>query len=119
MDRLPSGDDYSVMSTGSNGRWFLKKTNKLKRLEEFYRLNWPVPPEDVGDTEFSMLRKEWEPLLTSDIAAVLFGPSSLTGKSPQYRRYNMAMALALLCRMGRLCSDGLTATKAFPIATIY
>ena len=50
----------------------LKKTSKAKRLDEFYRLNWPQPPEDPTDTEMAALRTVWEPLVAPELAALLF-----------------------------------------------
>jgi len=52
----------------------LKKatTGKMRRLEEFYKLNWPQPPEVVGENEFILLKSTWEPLLTPDLAYLLF-----------------------------------------------
>jgi hypothetical protein len=52
----------------------LKKawTGKVRRLEEFYKLNWPQPPAEVGDNELNQLRVTWEPLLTPDLAYLLF-----------------------------------------------
>ena len=57
---------------GAASMWGMKKTSKAKRLEEFSRLNWPQPPEEPGDTELAALRTTWEPLLSPDLAALLF-----------------------------------------------
>lgn len=52
--------------------WLLKKTNKSKRLDDFFRLNWPQPPEDPSDTEMNVLRSTWEPLMSPDLSSLVF-----------------------------------------------
>lgn len=54
--------------------WLLKKstTGKVRRLEEFYKLNWPQPPTEPGEFEFNQLKTTWEPLLSPDLAFMLF-----------------------------------------------
>ena len=50
----------------------LKKTNKAKRNEEFYKLTWPQPPEDIGENEIAVLKRDWEPYLSADMLTLLF-----------------------------------------------
>mmetsp|Transcript_14415 Transcript_14415/g.21637 ORF Transcript_14415/g.21637 Transcript_14415/m.21637 type:complete len:2162 (-) Transcript_14415:214-6699(-) len=50
----------------------LKKTNKEKRLEDFYKQNWPQPPEDPGEAEMQALKSTWEPLMAPELFAVIF-----------------------------------------------
>jgi hypothetical protein len=78
---LPIAFDEATVATQSSGgqsRWFLKKTTKIKRLEEFYKSNWPVPPEDVGDAEFQALRNAWESLIAPELANIIFAPNLLS-----------------------------------------
>jgi len=49
-----------------------RKTSKAKRLEEFHKLNWPVPPAEPSSGEWSILQTTWTPLLSSDLASLLF-----------------------------------------------
>jgi len=60
------------MGSPSGDKWKLKKTSKAKRLDEFFRLNWPVPPEEPGETELNALKATWDPLMTADLSALLF-----------------------------------------------
>jgi hypothetical protein len=59
-------------SLGSDGEWLLRKTNKTKRLEEFSKVNWPQPPEEPGESEFSSLRVAWEPIMDAELAMLIF-----------------------------------------------
>jgi hypothetical protein len=69
-----SEDAAAATAPGSPGRdsWLLKKTTKAKRLDEFFRLNWPQPPEDPSEVEMSALRTVWEPLMSAELAALVF-----------------------------------------------
>jgi hypothetical protein len=55
-----------------DSRWFLKRTSKARRLENFFKLNWPQPPQTPGEHEYLQLKAVWEPLLTSDLAYLVF-----------------------------------------------
>ena len=50
----------------------LKRTNKAKRLADGGCVQWPQPPEDPSDTELAALRTVWEPLMSADLAALVF-----------------------------------------------
>lgn len=50
----------------------LKKTTKAKRVEDFFRTNWPAPPEEAGEPELQALRTVWEPILDVEFAATIF-----------------------------------------------
>jgi hypothetical protein len=50
----------------------LKKTSKARRLEEFYKINWPQPPAEPSTNEFVSLKSVWEPLLNGEISEKLF-----------------------------------------------
>jgi hypothetical protein len=52
--------------------------NQTKRLDDFPRLNWPMPPEEVGDAECSALKTVWEPLITAEFAALVFDKKKLS-----------------------------------------
>ena len=56
----------------------MKKTNKLKRLEDYYKSNWPQPPEEPSEHERNALRATWEPLLEKPLFDVLF-PEKVIG----------------------------------------
>lgn len=67
-------DTNPILETGGQ-RYFLKKCNKSKRLEEFLRVGvWPQPPEDIGESEFIAVRQQWEPLMTSELFSIAFAP---------------------------------------------
>ena len=53
----------------------------MRRLEEFYKLNWPQPPEIVSESDFLLLKATWEPLLTPDLAYLLFPSASAAAGS--------------------------------------
>ena len=53
--------------------------NGFLTYTEFYKLNWPQPPEFVGESEFLMLKATWEPLLTADLAYLLFPTANSSG----------------------------------------
>lgn len=55
----------SQPATPSNQWVFKKMNNKTKRLDEFHRVNWPVPPEEPGEHELQSLKTIWEPFITS------------------------------------------------------
>lgn len=59
-------------SSPSSEKWHLKKTNKTKRLEEFFKANWPQPPEEPGENELAALKSSWEHLMSADLATLLF-----------------------------------------------
>ena len=70
-----------------------KKSNKAKRNDEFYKQNWPQPPEDIGDNELGNLKREWETQVTnSDIIHVLF-PHQKFGMTSQELYMNGAAEL--------------------------
>ena len=50
----------------------LKRTNKAKRLADGGFGQWPQPPEDPSDAELEALRTVWEPLMSVDLAALVF-----------------------------------------------
>ena len=50
----------------------LKRSSKAKRMEDFYKQNWPQPPEDPGAAEMAALKSAWEGLLTPELFDVLF-----------------------------------------------
>lgn len=52
--------------------------NQTKRLDDFPRLNWPMPPEEVGDAECSALKTAWEPLITAEFSALVFDKKKLS-----------------------------------------
>eukprot|EP01041_Mallomonas_annulata_P000127 gene127-202_t len=69
----PVDDPVASSATSKDSpRWFLKKCNRTRRVEEFFRVTWPQPPDDPGEPELLALRNVWEPLITSDLAAVVF-----------------------------------------------
>lgn len=57
---------------------FSQQQNQTKRLDDFPRLNWPMPPEEIGDPECSALKAAWEPLLTQDFALLVFDKKKLS-----------------------------------------
>lgn len=61
----------------------LKKTNKNKRNDEFYKQNWPLPPEDIGEAEMATLRREWETQVNNGDMTLLLFPQSKFGASSQ------------------------------------
>lgn len=67
--------DTMDTSSSTNSGWELKKTSKTRRLEDFHKLNWPSPPADPGAVEWSTLKGQWEPLLTTELALLLFPES--------------------------------------------
>ncbi len=79
----------------SSGSESLKRTNKSRRNEEFFKQNWPQPPEDPGENEFAALKREWEPLISADMAQLLF-PQSRFGAPTQESMVNGAMELVSL-----------------------
>lgn len=50
----------------------LKKTSKAKRLDDFYKQNWPQPPEDPGATEMNALKSAWEGLIAPELFQIVF-----------------------------------------------
>ena len=81
---VTSATANSTTSEGDNGTasdnpfFPLKKTNKLKRLEDYYKTNWPQPPEEPSENERSALRTLWEPLLERPLFDILF-PAKVVG----------------------------------------
>ena len=46
--------------------FYLKKSLKTKRLDaDLHKLNWPMPPEEPSEHEFTVLKSVWEPFLSS------------------------------------------------------
>ena len=41
-------------------------------------MNWPLPPEEIGDAECSALKIAWEPLITQDFALTVFDKKKLS-----------------------------------------
>lgn len=63
----------SVPMGSFNSELHLKKCpSKLKRVEEFHKMSWPQPPEEVAEAELSGLRSIWEPYVSPDLALLLF-----------------------------------------------
>ena len=63
----------SHASTESSSTSFpLKRSSKAKRMEDFYKQNWPQPPEDPGAAEMAALKSAWEGLLAPELFDVLF-----------------------------------------------
>ena len=58
--------------------------SQVKRVEEFYKLNWPQPPEEPGLTELATVKAIWEPLLSPDLAILLF-PTAKFGTSNAFK----------------------------------
>lgn len=67
---VPSTTEEAGHSSAEPGA--LKKTNKSKRNEEFYKITWPQPPEDIGENEVAVLKRDWEPYLSADMLTLLF-----------------------------------------------
>jgi hypothetical protein len=68
-----AGDDEVHPTEAVSGeRWLLKKTSKSRRLEEYYKVSWPQPPEEPGEGELQTLRSAWESLVDPDLALLLF-----------------------------------------------
>ena len=72
----------SSSSSANNPYFPLKKTNKAKRLDEYYKSNWPQPPEEPTDHERASLRAAWEPLVDKVLFDILF-PEKTSGLSNQ------------------------------------
>ena len=71
---LQNDDSVTATTVSTVNTGAFKKTSKTKRCDEFYKHHWPVPPEEVGETELSVLRTQWEPLIDKDseILSLLF-----------------------------------------------
>lgn len=100
LQKAPSqyfSDDATVATQGSvsQSRWSLKKTTKIKRLEEFYKSNWPVAPEDVTDAEFITLKSIWENLISPDLANIIFA-SNLVSSGPNKNQDMFVPAMTAL-----------------------
>jgi cytoskeleton-associated protein 5 len=75
----PSSDDapsapavQEVPDAPTSATFPLKKTSKAKRLDDFYKQNWPQPPEDPGATEMHALKSVWEPLIAPELYQIVF-----------------------------------------------
>ena len=62
----------SSSSSSSAVPSLFKRTSKAKRLADGGFLQWPQPPEDPSDAELAALRAAWEPLMSADLAALVF-----------------------------------------------
>lgn len=71
---LASGNVVASASSSSSSvvPSLLKRTVKAKRLADGGCLQWPQPPEDPSDAELAALRTLWEPLMSADLAALVF-----------------------------------------------
>lgn len=61
-------------SASSSSLWLLKSNTagKQRRLEDIQHLNWPQPPDEPGEPEVNALKVVWRPIITPDLAFVLF-----------------------------------------------
>lgn len=62
-------------ASASSGNWLLKSNTlgKQRRMQdEIQRLNWPQPPDEPGDAEVAALKVAWRPIISPDLAFVLF-----------------------------------------------
>ena len=72
----PQNITHSVPVPGSaiSAQWMLKRNamGKQRRQEEVQRLNWPQPPDEPGEMEIAALKVVWRPIVTPDLAFLLF-----------------------------------------------
>ena len=45
------------------------QSNQQKRQDDFPRLNWPGPSEEIGEAELNALKAAWEPLITAELSS--------------------------------------------------
>jgi hypothetical protein len=76
-------EDEEEEEEEGDSRWFLKRTSKARRLENFSRLNWPQPPQSPGEHEYQQLKAVWERLLTSDLAYLVFPSNQFNAHSQE------------------------------------
>jgi hypothetical protein len=82
--RSKSAGRVAPLAMGDEPEWYLKKTatGKFRRLEEFYKLNWPQPPSaEPGLHEFTLLKATWDPLLEPGISSLIFPHIGATERS--------------------------------------
>ena len=80
-------------SSSSSVPSLLKRTVKAKRLADGWCLQWPQPPEDPSDAELAALRTVWEPLMTADLAALVFpSKGGAAGKFGQLTNQDACLA---------------------------
>lgn len=61
---------------------FRKSTNRARRCDEFVSQSaWPQPPEECTETEYQQVRSAWEPLLSAELAGLLFPSGAVLGGS--------------------------------------
>ena len=83
----------NVASSSSSVPSLLKRTVKAKRLADGGCLQWPQPPEDPSDAELAALRTVWEPLMTADLAALVFpSKGGAAGKFGQLTNQDACLA---------------------------
>lgn len=70
--RSPRQSEQAAVSAADSDAIMLKRTVKLRRVEEFYRNNWPMPPEDPSYNEMAALKATWEPIIEPELATIIF-----------------------------------------------
>ena len=89
----PPGASSSSSSSSSSVPSLLKRTVKAKRLADGGFLQLPQPPEDPSDAELAALRTVWEPLMTADLAALVFpSKGGAAGKFGQLTNQDACLA---------------------------
>lgn len=63
----------ATANTASSTNWLLRRNlaGKLRRTEQT-TLSWPQPPDAPSDTEIAALKVVWRPIVTPDLAFMLF-----------------------------------------------